>query len=216
MPGDVFRALRPEGLTRAPGDIHGRLDQFLSSPALGYTRESQEKYQKLHRVMLHYQKAMHDYNIAMSKVNLEAVELFQRKMHQLSETDTEITSVKELYVLWVDACEEVYAEYAMSDSYAALYGELVNSLMAVKRQTSRIIDEFLESMNMPTRKEVSTLHKRVQETRRDYNRLKEDSVEEMREELESLRAIKDEIKELRAEVAALKKGTGTSKGKQEK
>jgi class III poly(R)-hydroxyalkanoic acid synthase PhaE subunit len=198
FPGDTFRALRPEGIKRMPGDIHGRLDHFLSIPAVGYTRESQEKYQKLGRLSLDYQKVFHDYVVAISKVNLEAVELFQKRLHHLAEEGSEINSIKDIYNLWVDACEEAYAEYAMSEGYTKLYGELVNSLMGVKRQTAKIVDEYFESLNMPTRKEINTLHERVQSIRRDYNTLRADHLDELEQEMEKLIPLKDELQAFKA------------------
>ena len=204
FPGDMFRALRPEGINRMPGDVHGRLDRFLSVPALGYTRESQEKYKKLGKLYLDYQKALYDYNVALAKVNLEAVEHFQKKLHETTDSGEPIDSIKAIYDLWVDASEEVYAEFAMSEAYTVLYGRLVNALMGVKRQTARIVDEYFESLNMPTRKEINTLHKRVQAIRRDYNTLRCDEIETMAEEVAQVSSLKDEVQSLKDEIASLK------------
>lgn len=217
VPGDFFRALRPDDISTVSG-LHGKLDQFLSVPAVGYTRESQEQYQKLARRYLEYQKASYDFNVGLHKEGVRSVELFQARLKELTEKGESITSVREIYNLWVDACEDAYAEYALSESYAELYGNLVNSLMAVKRQIARITEETLEAWNVPTRSEVNTLHKRLQEMRRAYRKVQQqldderdgkskadksagDDAAKLGKELSD---VKGEMEALRKEVAALK------------
>jgi hypothetical protein len=63
-----------------------------------------------------------------------------------------------------------------------MYGEMVNALMAVKHHGSLLVDEMLESMNMPTHREINTLHRRHHETRRDLRALRSE-VEQLRDEL---------------------------------
>ena len=94
-----------------------------------------------------------------------------------------MTSLREFYNIWVDACEEVYGEYAMSGEYSEMYGEMVNALMQVKRHSSLLVDEMLESMNMPTHREINTLHQRLHEMRREYRALR-DEIEQLRGETE--------------------------------
>lgn len=223
FPGDFFRGVRPEGLTRGPGDIHGHLNQFLAIPSVGYSRETQGQYQHLSRLWLDYQQSMYAYGAEIAKVNREALKLFQKKIAELSDigpvkdgadaarktAQKALTSVKDVYDLWVDACEEVYAEFAMSDEYTQLYGNLVNALMALKKQMAVVSDEVFEAMNMPTHKEVNTLHKRVHEARRDHRRMQDklEELEELRGALEGVKELKSALKEvdsLRQELAALK------------
>jgi hypothetical protein len=72
----------------------------------------------------------------------------------------------------VDVCEEVYARFAMSEDYTRLYGEVVNALMAFKKQANLIVDDTVEAFNLPTRKEVDSLHKRMHDLRRENNHLR--------------------------------------------
>jgi regulator of replication initiation timing len=67
----------------------------------------------------------------------------------------------------------------MSDEYQTVYGDLVNSLMALKRHLALMVDEGLEAMNIPSRSEINTLQKRQQELRRENHAL--------RAEIESLK-----------------------------
>ena len=181
MPGDFMKALHPEGADAMAGDMREHLDRFLSMPGVGYSRESQEQYQQLARLVLDYQKAMQDYGIALSKVGVKSTDRFQEKLNEATSSGEPVTSLRAFYDLWVDACEEVYGEYAMSAEYSEMYGEMVNALMAVKRDGSLLVDEMLESMNMPTHREINTLHHRLHQMRRDYQALREE-IDQLRDE----------------------------------
>lgn len=182
FPGDFLKALHPEGADAMAGDMREHLDRFLSMPGVGYSRESQEQYQHLARLVLDYQKAMQDYAIALSKVGVKSTDRFQEKLAETTASDGPVSSLRAFYDLWVDACEEVYGDFAMTDEYSEMYGEMVNALMAVKHHGSLLVDEMLESMNMPTHREINTLHRRHHETRRDLRALRNE-VEQLRDEL---------------------------------
>lgn len=178
MPGDFMKAF-PEGADAMAGDMREHMDRFLSMPGVGYSRESQEQYQQLTRMVLDYQRAMQDYAIALSKVGVKSTDRFQEKLNEATANDEPITSLRDFYNLWVDACEEVYGEYAMSAEYSEMYGEMVNALMEVKHHGSLLVDEMLESMNMPTHREINTLHQRLHEMRREFRTLR-DEIDQLR------------------------------------
>jgi class III poly(R)-hydroxyalkanoic acid synthase PhaE subunit len=181
FPGDFLKALHPEGADAMAGDMREHLDRFLSMPGVGYSRESQEQYQHLARLVLDYQKAMQDYAIALSKVGVKSTDRFQEKLAETTASGESVSSLRAFYDLWVDACEEVYGDFAMTEEYSEMYGEMVNALMAVKHHGSLLVDEMLESMNMPTHREINTLHRRLHEMRRDYRVLRSE-VEQLRDE----------------------------------
>jgi class III poly(R)-hydroxyalkanoic acid synthase PhaE subunit len=172
LPGDLMKAFRPEGAAAFGQDMHEHMDRFLSMPGLGYSRESQAQYQDFGRRLLDYQRAYQAYEAALSRVAVDSVDRFRARLEEASHREQPISSLRELFNEWVDVCEEVYGEYAVSEEHARHYADLVNALMAVKQEGSRLVDEALETMNMPTRREVSTLQQRLQETRREMQRLR--------------------------------------------
>ena len=192
MPGDFMKALHPEGADAMAGDMREHMDRFLSMPGVGYSRESQEQYQQLARMVLDYEKAMQDYAIALSKVGVKSTDCFQEKLNAATENGEPLTSLRDFYNLWVDACEETYGEYAMTAEYSEMYGEMVNALMQVKRHGSLLVDEMLESMNMPTHREINTLHRRLHDMRREY------------------RSLRGEIEQLRGERSGARTKTATA------
>jgi polyhydroxyalkanoate synthase subunit PhaE len=169
LPGDVLSGAKREGVTRTAAHLRDQIDRFLSIPAVGYTREAQDQYQNLIRLVMEYLDAMHAYNMSFARLGVSSTELLRKNIAAAGDS---VNSLRSLYDLWVDTAEASYAEYVMSDEYAALYGRMVNALAAVKRQGSALVDEFLESMNIPTRQEINTMHKRLHELQRQNRALR--------------------------------------------
>lgn len=147
---------------------------YASIPGIGYTREKQDAVNKLYKLWAQYETMNREYNAAMAKVGLEAVQKFQDYLANPPKDKEPITSLKGIYTKWVDVCEDVYAKYAMSQEYTKLYGEVVNALMAYKKQMNTIMDENLEQLNLPNRAEIDALHKSVHELKRENQQLRKD------------------------------------------
>lgn len=211
MPLDNWKRMAST-LSLMPGDVlrnvphHERLNQFLSAPGLGYTREEQAQYQKLARLALDYQRALQDYSQFFSGLGLKASERMRTLLKARQDENRPVESARELYDLWISACEQTYNEQVMSDEYAHQHGQLVNALMAYKAHASEIIDETLGALNMPTQRELRTVHERLQRTRRETSCMRGDltAMEARLKQLTSSRAQDDELADLRKELAALR------------
>jgi class III poly(R)-hydroxyalkanoic acid synthase PhaE subunit len=150
-------------------------EQFLralSIPGLGYTREQQESMQKLARHLLTYHDAFRAYKLAFAKTALASLVSVRKRLEAMHEKGEKIESLRGLYDLWVDASEEAYAEFAMSDEYQVVYGDLVNTLMQVRKDLNELAEHQYELMNIPTRSEIDTMQHRQQENRREGRQLR--------------------------------------------
>lgn len=180
LPGDAFSAASMHGAL----DPHAKLDQFLSTPGLGYAREYQAEYQELSRLLLDYQKAYQKYSTFFIEINRQSLDRMRDRLLARAQGNEEpITTVRGLYNLWVDCSEQVYAQNVLTDSYAKMHGEMINTLMALKQQGAHMMDDLAGTLNMPTRQEMDTIHKRFQASRRDYNAMQHDlTATQLREE----------------------------------
>ncbi len=86
----------------------------------------------------------------------------------------------------METSEAAYADFVMTEEYQTLYGRLVNTLLAVKQQMARMVDQNLEAMHMPTHAEIGTLQCRQQELRRDNLKLHKE-IKGLQSQLEALR-----------------------------
>lgn len=163
------------GAAQTGKDPFTAMDPFnfmASMPGIGYTREKQEQLNHLYQQWSDYEAKSREYTAAMAKVGLEAVQKFQEYLTNPPQDAAPLKSLKEIYAKWVDVCEDIYAKFAMSEEYTELYGEVVNALMAFKKKQGEVVDDLLDQMNVPTRKEVDSLHERLHALRREVAELK--------------------------------------------
>ncbi|WP_346949880.1 poly(R)-hydroxyalkanoic acid synthase subunit PhaE [Dyella sp.] len=137
------------------------------TPAFGYTRERQMQQQALLEAMREYAEASSRYNTLILRANADGFERLREKLTQMTEPARQVDSLKALYDLWVDAAEEAYAQIALSDEFREAYGAMVNTQMQVRQRQQRQTDAWCRELGMPTRGEVDSLGKRVQELRRE-------------------------------------------------
>ena len=184
-PGDLLQGINTVALNRVTERVHEHLDQFLSAPGVGQMRERQGQYQKLTRLWIDYQRALQDYVRAQAEIGVKSVERLQQRLGALGEENKTLDSLRAVYDTWVDCCEEVYADYVTTDEYAQVHGAIVNALMALKKHSQMMVDEVLGALNMPTRREIETLHSRFHLMKRDNNALRAE-LEAVKEQLKTM------------------------------
>ena len=190
MSQDVLREVAEGHL---PGGIEmpgmgAAQEQFcraLSMPGLGYNREQQEHLQGLARHLLTYHDALRAYKLAFAKTALASLESVQKRLQDMHEKGEKIDSLRGLYDMWVDASEEAYADFATSDEYQVVYGDLVNALMRVRQDMNELAEQHYVLMNIPTRSVINTMQHRQQENRRENRHLRRE-IAELRAQVEKL------------------------------
>jgi class III poly(R)-hydroxyalkanoic acid synthase PhaE subunit len=183
---DVAEGHLPGGI-EMPG-VGAAQEQFcraLSVPGLGYNREQQERLQELARHLLAYHDALRAYKLAFAKTAQASLNQVQERLRALHGKGEHIESLRALYDMWVDASEAAYGEFAMSDEYQVVYGNLVNSLMQVRSDMNDLAEQQYRLMNIPTRSEIDTMQRRQQENRRE-NRMLHSEVARLRAQVEKL------------------------------
>ncbi len=196
------------------GEEFDQISQMLSMPGLGFFRESQEKQQQAAKLALEYFQANQKFNTSFMQVSIESLQAFQEKLATLyenTEADTP-TSLRAIYDLWIDTSEAHYADYATSEEYQSLYGDMVNKLMAWKQLHGRMIDEIMESLNLPSRKELDTVHQRLQQLRRENRSLRQE-LREFRTSLGEVKAAQNKSRQAKSAVRkkSVKKPAATKK-----
>jgi class III poly(R)-hydroxyalkanoic acid synthase PhaE subunit len=210
MPGDAVKALRGEGGPQeaALAALRQPMDQALATPPLGYTREMQEQGRDLAQCWMDYGRVLQEFSAVLGKVGERAFDILHDKLLVMGEKGESPEGLRALYNLWVDCGEEAYAEVAMSGDFARAQAHLSNATMAIKRQEQRMVDEALAGLNMPTRRELDTAHRRQAELRREVKALRR-ALEDV--DLEALQAQVQRLEAGQA-AAAAKTSTGASAG----
>ncbi|HET6433961.1 poly(R)-hydroxyalkanoic acid synthase subunit PhaE [Dyella sp.] len=168
-------------------------------PAFGLQREQQEKQQALMAAMLDSAEQQRRYQALLLRALAQGLERLQDKLAAHSEPGRQIESLKALYDLWIDSAEEAYAEIALSGEFREVYGEMVNAQMLERQLMQQQLEEVCRQLGLPTRSEVDSLGKRLQEVRREQRAAGGGS-------------LAGELASLRAELAALKKRVASGDG----
>ena len=76
-----------------------------------------------------YQRTQSEYLDLLESAAREALDRMEQRLNEFADTGKTITSLRELYNLWVDCNEETYGQMLRGPAYAALNGRLINSLL---------------------------------------------------------------------------------------
>lgn len=152
--------------------VRQQLDEWLSLPSFGYAREVQEHVHLLARSWLAHQAAAGAYRDQLLRVATATAEGMRVRIGALADEGGEIKSLRELFDLWVDVAEAAYAEVVYSREYSKVYGELINTMMVVRRETQKLMERVARHAGWPTRSELDTAHARIHELRREMRELK--------------------------------------------
>ncbi|MGI0047157.1 MAG: poly(R)-hydroxyalkanoic acid synthase subunit PhaE [Nitrosotalea sp.] len=88
----------------------------------------------------------------------EAQKQFEKKVPEIP-TDTEhIDSTKRI---WIDIFENYFTRLFDSTEFAENFGKLVSSELELARRWSNVTSLMLETVNMPTKKEIDELYKEL-------------------------------------------------------
>ena len=180
-----------------------QMQKMLGLSGLGGTIP-QDSQAKLAELTATYQKAMQDYMGAFSGQGVDSVQALRERMEQLSKDGANITSLRELYDLWVDVSEEVYQKFAMSDRYQEVYGEMVNSFVALKGGIDTVRETQLQALRILTTTDLDELLKSQHEAARENEDLS-DQVDELKERVNSLEDTKSKTAPKAKDKVAAKK-----------
>lgn len=144
---------------------------MLGLPAFGFTREHQERLQALGQAQLRWQEAFARYNLLMADTGQAAFAIFESRLAEREEPSRQLTSVRALFDLWVDAAEEAYAKTALSAEYRHAYGELVNAQMQLRASQQAIMEQAASAMGLPGRTELDGAYRRLADLERQLRRL---------------------------------------------
>jgi len=183
-PGEIGKSLKT-GSAPEPSDMTRMIRQMLAMPPVGYTREWQTQGQEWAGLFIEYTTATQEFMQLLSKVGQSAAESFGKKLNELSQNGESLEGLRAAYDLWVDCGEEAYAELAATPDFPHLQAKMVNALMRLKNHEQVMMDEVMTAMNIPTRHEVDTTHKRVYEMQRQLCAL-QDRLDDLTDVLDNL------------------------------
>ena len=154
-----------EGATRQFADLISRL------PALGLAREQTEVLRELMAAQAEYQQLEQELRAVWAKVqtdSLAMVEVLIRERNAKQGAAGAVPGIedyRELYDLWVECGEKVFAQVAHGESYCKLQAQLGNAAIRLRASQQAVLERALKQYDLPTRSELNTVHKQMRELR---------------------------------------------------
>jgi class III poly(R)-hydroxyalkanoic acid synthase PhaE subunit len=108
---------------------------------------------------------------AIARVHTDALELLAKKTQSLTAANDPVTDTRRLYGLWIESSEQAFAQHARGEVFGRLQGELVNAGVQVRIAQQTIAEYFLKSLDLPTRAELNSVHKRLKDLRQRLDQL---------------------------------------------
>jgi class III poly(R)-hydroxyalkanoic acid synthase PhaE subunit len=147
-----------EGASRQFADLLARM------PPLGLAREQTETWRELLAAQAECQALEQELRGVWTKVQSDALSLLERMIRE-RKPEQGINNYRELYDLWVECGEKVYAQVAHSEAYAKLQAQVGNAAIKLRAKQQAVIERGLKYFDLPTRAELNTVHKQMRELR---------------------------------------------------
>jgi class III poly(R)-hydroxyalkanoic acid synthase PhaE subunit len=147
-------------------------DLFARMPPLGLAREQTEAWRELMAAQAECQALEQELRAVWTQVQTDALGLLEKMLRERNpaqemnrETNRGINNYRELYDVWVDCAEKVFAQVARSESYAKLQAQVGNAAIKLRAKQQAMIERNLKHFDLPTRSELNTVHKQMRELR---------------------------------------------------
>ena len=138
-------------------------DLLSAAPPLGLAREQTEAWRELAAAQAECQELEQELRVVLARVQADALALLERRVAERREAGQPIASFRELYDLWVECGEQVYAQVAHSEPYCKLQAEMDNAAMRLRARLQSVVESGLRRLDLPTRSELNTVHRQMRE-----------------------------------------------------
>jgi hypothetical protein len=132
-------------------------------PALGPTREQQESWQRLGQLGARCAQAQMQVSGQWNDVVGKALRELGERLAPRLKSGAAPGSMKEIYDLWVDTAEGVYAQAARGAAFVQAQAELTNALSLLRSAQRELVEEWTRQFDLPTRAELNSIHQQLRE-----------------------------------------------------
>ena len=132
-------------------------------PALGPTRESQESMQRLAQLGARFAQAQMQVSGQWNDIIGKALRELGERLTPKLKSGAAPASMKEVYDLWVDSAETVYAQAARGSAFVQAQAELTNSMSQLRSAQRELLEEWARQFDLPTRAELNSIHQQLRD-----------------------------------------------------
>lgn len=154
-----------------PGMAPSEFAALQDLPPLGLTREWAASLRDLRIAYGEQVDAGNALGRQIGYIYQTALKRFTKAVSDGDSDDGEITSLRQLYDLWVSIAEQAYSEKVMTTEYSQTFGKFINASARSRKAWQKLVDDVQESMNLPNRRELDSVIARQHATQAELRAL---------------------------------------------
>lgn len=132
-------------------------------PALGLTREHQQRWQRAAEAARRTVDAQNRLQLLWSDALREAAGAFAAQHASPPPAQIDADYLRRLYDSWIDCAEEAYARTAHGSAFCDALAEFVNASSQWRNEVQAGLEHFAKSLDLPTRSEINSLARRLKD-----------------------------------------------------
>ena len=144
-------------------EIPHRAQQMFKAVPLGILREHHILLRDLVQAAEEHQAVLARVANAFANLEAQAIDLLTQRAQSLRATGNAASHGRALYDLWVECAEEVFAKLSHDPAFIELLGDSMNSFMRLRKRQSAVLDRLLRQFDLPTRAEINSMHRKLNE-----------------------------------------------------
>jgi class III poly(R)-hydroxyalkanoic acid synthase PhaE subunit len=146
------------GMSGIPG-----MGGMFGAPALGPGREQQESLQRLAQLGMRCAQAQMQVGAQWNDIIGKALRELGERLAPRLKSGAAPASMKEVYELWVDSAENVYAQAARAGAFVQAQAELTNATSLLRSAQRELLEEWARQFDLPTRSELNSIHQQLRD-----------------------------------------------------
>ncbi len=146
--------------------------KLAAAPAIGYTREFQEKLTKAFESWVDARRAEVDLRTELVNTGLRALEGLLRELVAKGEAGEKVDSFRALFDLWVATAEKSYYDIASTESFAEIQGRVVNTAMQYRIRERELAEEIYRTVHLPTQSELDDAYRHMHDLKSEVRKLR--------------------------------------------
>jgi len=139
------------------------LGKLIDMPSLGLSRESHDKQVRAFDAWMALRRATLDYQSLMADAWVRAYERFVRTLVAKGEKHESVTSLRELFTLWIDEFDDEFMQFFRSEPYIAAQSRLVKASMTQRIREREVLEAYMKMRGLPTPTDIDEANRRIYE-----------------------------------------------------
>lgn len=131
------------------------------APALGATREHQQRWQRMSEAWTSIDDAQRRLQRLWSDALRDAAAAFTARLVLPPPIDMSAESMRKLYDGWIDCAEDAYGRIAHSEPFCSALADFMNASSRWRREAKSSMEYVAKLLDLPTRSEINSLMQRL-------------------------------------------------------